>query len=274
MYIILLMLTVAVSSISFLALKKRILYFLKKKNLTKQNYTGNQVLGSGGLLILIPCILAILPCFLISPSSLLPLFITMMLALAFCGMLDDLLGDSSSKGLIDHIGRLLDGSFSSGILKALTGGLIGFLLAWSEYHGWVYLILDAFVFALSVNTINLLDLKPGRAIKGFAATLLFIAIFAGFAQIHFILPVATVLVFYTKGEMEEIYMLGDTGSNLLGGILGFYGVLVLTITAKGILLAMLLFIHLFAEFCSLSTLIEGVPLLKKIDMLGRKQGER
>ena len=172
MYIILLMLTVAVSSISFLALKKRILYFLKKKNLTKQNYTGNQVLGSGGLLILIPCILAILPCFLISPSSLLPLFITMMLALAFCGMLDDLLGDSSSKGLIDHIGRLLDGSFSSGILKALTGGLIGFFLAWSEYHGWVYLILDTFVFALSVNTINLLDLKPGRAIKGFAATLL------------------------------------------------------------------------------------------------------
>jgi UDP-GlcNAc:undecaprenyl-phosphate GlcNAc-1-phosphate transferase len=91
---------------------------------------------------------------------------------------------------------------------------------------------------------------------------------------QYVMPIITVLMFYIRGEMEEVYMLGDIGSNLLGGILGFYGVLVLTPAIKGILLFLLLFLHLFTEFHSLSASIENIPLLKKIDMLGRKQEER
>jgi UDP-GlcNAc:undecaprenyl-phosphate GlcNAc-1-phosphate transferase len=274
LYITLLLLSSAISGFSFYAIRGQIMYFLKQKNVVQRNYAGEQVLGSGGLLILIPCLLAVLPSFLISPSPLLPLFVIIILSLAFCGMLDDLLGDSSSKGLADHIKNFLKGSFSTGILKAITGVLIGFLLAWLRNNGWILLILDTFVFAFSVNTVNLMDLRPGRAIKSFAVIVFLIAVFSGFSQMQYVMPIITVLMFYIRGEMEEVYMLGDIGSNLLGGILGFYGVLVLTPAIKGILLFLLLFLHLFTEFHSLSASIENIPLLKKIDMLGRKQEER
>ena len=124
-----------------------------------------------------------------------------------------------------------------------------------------------------MNFVNLLDLRPGRAIKGFGIMLLLISGLTWFSQIQFILPVISVLVLYIKGEMKEFYMLGDTGANLLGGILGFYGVLALTPIAKGCLLIALLFLQLFAEYHSLSAIIAEHPLLKKMDMLGRKQEE-
>ena len=41
---------------------------------------------------------------------------------------------------------------------------------------------------------------------------------------------------YIKGEMKELYMLGDAGASLLGGILGFYWVSFLNTILKGIIL--------------------------------------
>ena len=265
---------VFIAGATFLALENRILDFMKQKNLVRQNYAGNQVLGSGGLLFLIPCLLASFPSFLINPSPVMPLYVIMMPTLAFCGMLDDLLGDSSSKGLAKHIEIFIKGNFTTGIMKALTGSIIGLLLAWLRYKGLIFLILDTFLFALAVNFINLLDLRPGRAIKSFVIIIILITVSTCFSEIQYILPALTVLIFYTRGEMREIYMLGDTGANLLGGILGFYVVLTLRPVIKGLLLVLFLSLHIFAEFHSLSKKIEEIPFLKKIDMLGRKQSER
>ena len=96
-------------------------------------------------------------------------------------------------------------------------------------------------------------------------------VLSSFSEVQFILPPLMVLMFYTKGEMNENYMLGDTGANLLGGILGFYGVVTLAPIIKMLLLILLISLHIFAELHSLSKTIARMPLLKKIDMLGRRQ---
>ena len=272
LYVISLLPSVIISYLALVVIENPILKFLKEKNLVQQNYAGNQVLSSGGLLILIPCILSYLTYFLISPSPIMIVFIIMLPVVTFCGMLDDLLGDNLSKGLVGHIRTLLKyGNFSTGLLKAFVGILIGLLVAYTNYSGFYLLILDSLCFALSMNFINLLDLRPGRAIKSFGFLIMSYAVVSFFSDIQFILPALIVLIFYTRGEMQEKYMLGDTGANLLGGILGFYGVIVLKPIIKMLLLILLISIHIFAEFHSLSKTIEDVPLLRKIDMLGRKQ---
>jgi UDP-N-acetylmuramyl pentapeptide phosphotransferase/UDP-N-acetylglucosamine-1-phosphate transferase len=79
-------------------------------------------------------------------------------------------------------------------------------------------------------------------------------------------------MFYLEGEMEEAYMLGDTGANLLGGILGFYEVIGLPVKGKIILTIFLVALHVLAEFQSFSKWIDAVPILRAIDRLGRKKG--
>jgi len=252
-------------------MKPPIIAFLAQRKLLVKNYSGNMILTGGGFLILMPCLLACLPFYILNPSQDNILYITMILALALCGLLDDVLGDSSSKGLAGHFSSLLSGKMSTGIIKAMTGVLFGLLLAFSRNRRPVDIITNVLLFSLSVNTINLFDLRPGRAIKAFGILMLTSVILAGFSGLYLILPVAVVIAFYMGGEMDEFYMLGDTGANLLGGILGYYQVMILPVPAKAVLVVLLALLHVFAEFKSISKCIDEVPLLTKIDMLGRKR---
>ncbi len=242
-----------------------------RKNLFSINYSGRQVVNCAGLLIFLPIFLVSLLVFLIQPNLSQLIFVLMIPLLTFTGLFDDILGDSSTKGLLGHTFALRKGEFSTGFLKALLAGVLGLLLAWANYKNLLIMIIDIFLFSLSVNTINLLDLRPSRAIKGFGLLLIIIATIAHFIKLHFILPTIIVLLLYIRGELDEVYMLGDTGANLLGGILGFYGVMVLHPIAKGILLILLFSMHLLSEFVSISKLIERTPWLYRLDMLGRER---
>ena len=65
-------------------------------------------------------------------------------------------------------------------------------------------------------------------------------------------------------------MLGDTGSNLLGGLAGLWLVLTLGTDRAAVALAVLLVvITLYGEFRSISALVERIPLLRQLDSLGR-----
>lgn len=264
-----LFLSVSTAVIVYLITAEVLLLFMKRKNLITVNYAGRQVINSGGLMLLMPVLLASLPIFLLNPRPVEVIFILMIPMLAFTGLIDDILGDTLSKGLTGHANVILKNGFSTGILKALSGGMIGLLLAWISYQSLLVMFLDVFIFALSVNAINLLDLRPGRAIKGFGFLILIIAAVARFAELQFVLPVIIVLLLYIGGELEEVYMLGDTGASLLGGILGFYGLMVLNPTAKVILFTLLFSMHVLSEFVSLSELIEHTSWLNRLDMLGR-----
>ncbi|HBG75776.1 MAG TPA: hypothetical protein DDW86_02325 [Clostridiales bacterium] len=266
------LLSIIVSVASFFLFRNRVLAFLDEKNLSVQNYSGRKVRTGGGLLLLFPVLLAAVPSLFVTRQADVVFYILMILCLAFCGLLDDVLGDSTSRGLSGHIGKFLKGGLSTGWIKAFTGGLIGILLAWYRYRNFPLFLLDSLSFALCVNLVNLFDLRPGRAIKGLLFALVPVMLFAGFREVWSVLPVLVLLMFYLEGEMEEAYMLGDTGANLLGGILGFYEVIGLPVKGKIILTIFLVALHVLAEFQSFSKWIDAVPILRAIDRLGRKKG--
>ena len=266
------LLPILVSIASFFLFRNRILVFLDEKDLYVSNYSGKKVRTGGGLLLLFPVLLAAVPALFAARQADVVFYILMIPGLTFCGLLDDVLGDSTSKGLSGHIERFLKGGLSTGWIKAFTGGLIGILLAWVRYQNLLLFLLDSLSFALCVNLINLFDLRPGRAIKGLLFALVPVMLFAGFREVWSVLPVLVLLMFYLEGEMEEAYMLGDTGANLLGGILGFYEVIGLPVKGKIILTIFLVALHVLAEFQSFSKWIDAVPILRAIDRLGRKKG--
>jgi UDP-N-acetylmuramyl pentapeptide phosphotransferase/UDP-N-acetylglucosamine-1-phosphate transferase len=60
-------------------------------------------------------------------------------------------------------------------------------------------------------------------------------------------------------------MLGDSGSNLLGGTLGLSLVLALGLWGKLLAVAALVAFHVFTERRSLNAYIKERPLLRKLD---------
>lgn len=260
----------AFSAAVFYLFRNRILMFLKEKNVCRTNYSGSEVITAAGLLLLFPCLFGSIPFLMTEKFDSAVFYCMMIFSLSFCGLLDDILGDSASKGLKGHVGRFWKGGLSTGFVKALTGGIIGLLLGWLRYKSFLLFLVDGICFALCVNSINLLDLRPGRAIKGFFLLLLVTVPVSGLMEIWVLLPAVTALFLYLGGEMKEAYMLGDTGANLLGGILGFYEVTALPLFSKAVLVLMLATLHILSEYKSLSKWIEAVPVLRKVDMLGRK----
>jgi len=73
-------------------------------------------------------------------------------------------------------------------------------------------------------------------------------------------------MWFTLGERA---MLGDTGSNLAGAVVGIMLLTELDETGRLVALAIVLAITAYGEFRSISKLIERVPPLRFIDSLGR-----
>jgi len=70
-------------------------------------------------------------------------------------------------------------------------------------------------------------------------------------------------------DLRERALLGDTGASLLGALAGLWLVLGLGAAGQAIALGVLISIALYAEFRSLSELIERTPGLRELDSLGR-----
>lgn len=273
MYILLLIQSCIISIITFVLTKETLLTFLDEKELYVRNYSGRKVQTSGGFLLLVSILPTSIPFVFIYTTPIHIFYVLMIITLTFSGLIDDILGDDTIKGLKSHILTFFKGRFTTGILKALTDIILGILLSILRTHNIIYIILDMLVFILCINCINLLDLRPGRAIKGFVFFISIITLIAKFVNLHYIIPISTLLLIYIKGEMDEKYMLGDAGANLLGGILGFYAVLVLQPIHKIILFIFQSSLHLLAEIYSLSILIEQVPFLRYLDKMGRMRRE-
>ncbi|HOB20625.1 MAG TPA: hypothetical protein PK830_02195 [Candidatus Atribacteria bacterium] len=264
-------LATAVALATFIAFKRRIVGFLISKKVTAINYAGVEIVNGAGLLLAFSSLTSSLVLLLLESDTSCQTYLYMVLTLSFAGLLDDIMGDPQVKGLSGHVRSLLKGGFSTGILKAVTGLALGIVLALDVYSDAVTFLVDIFLFVLCVNMINLLDLRPGRAIKGWVLISLIFLCLGRFDQTWILLPLTACICLYAKDEMLEVYMLGDTGSCLLGGTAGFYAVMVLPITAKVAFVFLLSVLHLLAEYVSLSVCIEKVSILRKLDRLGRKE---
>jgi hypothetical protein len=166
------------------------------------------------------------------------------------GLADDL-WSGPERGFRDHLrsGR------TTGALKAVGIPVIS-LAATRSLSG-------ALLVSLSANGLNLLDTRPGRALKAFLAGA---ALLRGRTRAY--LPVAVLLAPY---DLREMTMLGDAGSNALGAVLGYGSVTRFTARGRRLAIAALAGLTILGETRSLGELIERTPGLSHLDRLGRPQ---
>ena len=166
-------------------------------------------------------------------------------AVAAIGLADDL-WSGGERGFRAHLGRRR----TTGVLKLVGIPLVG-LLATRKLSG-------ALLVGLAANFLNQLDTRPGRALKAY----LLLAPPTGAP-----LRAAVILAPY---DLREMAMLGDSGANALGALLGLSSVSKLTARGRWAAIGALAGLTLLGETRSLGALIERTPVLRELDALGRQ----
>jgi UDP-GlcNAc:undecaprenyl-phosphate/decaprenyl-phosphate GlcNAc-1-phosphate transferase len=191
------------------------------------------------------------------------------------GVYDDLAGSGKRRGLRGHLGALANGEVTTGAVK-LGGlgvtGLASALLLGSSSNGWdpADVVVNAGLVAGGANLLNLFDLRPGRAIK--VATLSAALIKAGAPERGgqaVAAPLGAALALLPD-DLGERAMLGDAGANALGAMLGGAAAVSLPRPARIALLAGIVALTGASEKVSFTRVIEAVPPLRWLDMLGRR----
>lgn len=206
------------------------------------------------------------------------------------GAVDDFAESGSSKGLRGHLSALARGEVTTGALKVIgiplaSVAAAAILRTGSPKHGFLGLggnaeapswfarscdiVVTGGVIAGTANLFNLLDLRPGRALKAGAITL---ALTDHERRVSWA-PAGAVAGTTVAAWPEDLAgetMLGDTGANALGATIG----VILSETAgpgqRRLLLAVLAGLTLASEKVSFTSVIESTPVLREIDSFGRE----
>jgi UDP-GlcNAc:undecaprenyl-phosphate/decaprenyl-phosphate GlcNAc-1-phosphate transferase len=266
-----------VATVTALVLAPALRASLAENGFVRENYRGAQLPFPFGVAVVAAATVALVPLALIyaaandslvedTPSVVL----TFVLGVAALGLADDALS-GASRGWRGHGAAVMKGSFSTGALKAAgTLGLALWVTSGEESFGDQ--LLATGVLVLATNLFNLLDLRPGRSVKGLV--LLGAGLMIGEGELHtferlglFIGPLLVAGFF----DVRELAMLGDTGSNLIGALAGLWLVLVLGTTGQIVALVVLALITAYGEFRSISDLVDRTPGLRHLDSIGRIQ---
>jgi UDP-GlcNAc:undecaprenyl-phosphate/decaprenyl-phosphate GlcNAc-1-phosphate transferase len=249
---------------------------LSAAGLERENYRGRRLPVAAGAVIVAAAAVALVPLAALDELAGVHAFrpelrvaAIYVVGVAFLGLLDDAMA-GEPRGWRGHGAAVLRGGVSSGALKAAGSlGLAMFALADQDLGAGRYL-LGVGVLVLATNLFNLLDLRPGRAVKALA--ILGAGLTLGAMDLHplaalglFAAPLL-VLGFY---DLRELAMLGDTGSNLAGGLAGGWLILTLDQTGLAVALALLVLVTAYGEFRSISALIDRFGPLRWLDALGR-----
>ncbi len=161
---------------------------------------------------------------------------------------------------------------TSGGIKAVGGMAIAFVVGGLWELRLIPAVVDALLIALSANLINLLDLRPGRAVKGFFLAWIPLAL-SSWADPYLAAsaPAAGAAAAWLPADLKEKGMLGDSGSNLLGAVVGGGVALQATTGTKLVVLGSLLLLTLLSERWSFSKAISRVSPLRWVDELGRRR---
>jgi UDP-N-acetylmuramyl pentapeptide phosphotransferase/UDP-N-acetylglucosamine-1-phosphate transferase len=248
--------------------------------MVRDNYRGRRVAFPSGIALVVPALVALAvaaPLYqFVSIDTLQPLFglaLVYVLGVGLLGLLDDLAGSGpgAPRGWRGHFRALAAGHLSTGVVKAVGALALALLVAADPSASAATYLLSAAVLVLATNFFNLIDLRPGRAGKAFI--LLGAGLTIGSGELRplwtvglFIGPILVLLPF----DLREVAMLGDTGSNVIGGVAGIWLILTLT-TTLGLAIAagILALITLYGEFRSISAFVERTPGLRQLDLFGR-----
>jgi UDP-N-acetylmuramyl pentapeptide phosphotransferase/UDP-N-acetylglucosamine-1-phosphate transferase len=189
------------------------------------------------------------------------------------GFVDDVLG-SDDRGFRGHVRALTEGRLTTGMLKIVGVTAVALVIVGTGGGAsGAGLLADAAVIALAANLANLFDRAPGRAIKIGLCAYVPIAIAAGADAMGVaVAPVIGAFAGLFGDDLRERVMLGDTGSYVLGGVLGLAVVTEAGPVARNVVLGVLAGLTVLAEFVSFSRVIERTPPLRALDMLGRRPG--
>lgn len=213
-------------------------------------------------------------------------------AAAGLGALDDHRGDAARKGLYGHFSALARGELTTGAVKVIglvVGGLASAALI-DRDSGRRLRALDTVVgggvVAGSANLLNLLDLRPGRALKATVALGLLTAASPGATRArgasdapgHRHVPGWRVASAAAVGaalgvlgpDLAGEAMLGDTGANAAGALLGAALVQRTGRRGRWLALTVLAALTLASEKVSFTRVIESTPVLRELDALGRR----
>lgn len=187
---------------------------------------------------------------------------------AGAGRYDDRYGAGPVRGLAGHLDALARGEVSTGIVKVLGIGASGLAAGALVRRRVVDSVLVGAVVAACANLVNLLDLRPGRALKVVIVASLAVVAQRG-SGAELLAGPSGAAAALLPADLAERTMLGDTGANGLGALVGVGLVLG---ASRRRLVALLLGLGAFtaaSEVVSFSSVIDRVPPLRWLDRLGR-----
>jgi UDP-N-acetylmuramyl pentapeptide phosphotransferase/UDP-N-acetylglucosamine-1-phosphate transferase len=194
------------------------------------------------------------------------------------GLYDDVVGGrpgQQAKGFRGHLTALRHGRVTSGLVKIAGVGVAGLAAAAllpgapgrRPPHRALEVLLGAGVIAGTANLVNLLDLRPGRAVK--AGLLLGTPLLRGPAGTIVAGPVGAAAALLPD-DLDERIMLGDAGANALGALIGVALASRTGLLGRAALLAGLAGLTAVSERVSFTEVIARTPGLRELDALGRR----
>ena len=197
------------------------------------------------------------------------------------GFADDVFGSASDKGFGGHLSALAHRRLTTGALKLFGVGLLAAAAVRPDFSGGGSPVPTLAVWALQVlgigltaNFVNLLDLRPGRALKGYSLVVVLacaiVVRFEPFAALVLLVLVMGPALAVWKLDVGERAMLGDAGANAAGALAGYTAVTVApTWWGLAVYVAVMLAVNLVSERVSISKVIAGSRALNWLDGLGR-----
>lgn len=252
---------------------------LGSPSLERVNYAGRKVPTAAGLLFVPACLVAFAAARLFENGRALPVFgfreslLVLVIGMCFFGLLDDLVGDRDARGFRGHFSALFRGRVTTGMLKAAGGFLVALVASFPFSPSILDLLLNAALISLCANLFNLLDMRPGRAIKVFIPSMVAVVAVSrdlGDAFVPYALSVGAVALVLFPGDLKGKYMLGDAGSNVLGATVGMGLAVGLGAWWRLGLLILVVALNVLSEKISFSRLIAKSRALSWLDALGRK----
>lgn len=213
-------------------------------------------------------------------------FLLYALLAAVVGYVDDVYGSSESRGFGGHLGALLRGRVTTGMVKvvALGGGavvLASVLVSGPAFapasapvgvavNGGIFSVIIASVLvAGSVNLANLLDVRPARTLKFLGIPVLALILAVPEAARGAALLVVGGALALAPLDLRGRVMLGDSGAAVVGAVFGYLVVMSGSYSVWGVALVVVVGLTVVAEVSSISALIGRVGLLRKLDRWGR-----
>lgn len=187
------------------------------------------------------------------------------------GLVDDLLGTGGARGLRGHVREARKGRITTGAFKLLGGMAVAAVCVGSLGPQPVgRFLIDVVLVAAAANLVNLFDLAPGRAIKWAGLAFLPLGI-VWWSSSSLYLPgvaIGAALALLIP-DLRERVMLGDTGANPLGAVLGLAVVIQADPDIRLVVALVVVMLNLVSEVVSFGRVIDRVPPLRAFDRIGR-----